>query len=174
MVAVIALSICARDLNAAIPHYYWWTFKIHSNDEIHFAGISRFHCDSEAVQRPAMACSMHHRSFCHPIIHLFGIVCSVVWDKLTGGNGGAETKRSARALHRDLFAVVDDVCTSVELAPSSDHFYFRSCAAMCVQVRRGSFAVITQMREMTRRYCGIEPPRSISPSSSFSLLSQRL
>ena len=57
-------------------------FEIQVDDEIYFAGISRFHCNGEVMQEPALARSMHHRTFCRHAIRVFGIVCSVVWNKL--------------------------------------------------------------------------------------------
>src|SRR5262249_28499628 len=82
MVAFIALSVCARGSNAAISHDCRWTYGIQVNDEIYFAGISRFHCDGEVMQEPALARSMHHRTFWRHAIHVFGNVCSVVFCRI--------------------------------------------------------------------------------------------
>jgi hypothetical protein len=84
MVAFIALSVCARGSNAAISHDYRWTYGIQVDDEIYFAGISRFHCDGEAMQETTLARSIHHRTFCRPAIHVFGIVFPGVLGRING------------------------------------------------------------------------------------------
>ena len=94
MVAFIALSVCARGSNAAISYDYRWAFWIQVDDEIYFAGISRFHCNGEVMQEPALARSMHHRTFCRHAIRVFGIVCSVVLGRINAELYGGPPRHS--------------------------------------------------------------------------------
>jgi hypothetical protein len=85
MVALIALSVCPRGANAAISHAYRWAFWIQVDDEIYFAGISRFHRCGEVMRGSALARSLHRRTLCSHAIRVFGVVRSVVLGRINVG-----------------------------------------------------------------------------------------
>ena len=82
MVAFIALSVCPRGSDAAISHDHRWASWFQVDDQIYLARISCFHCDGEVMPEPALARSMHHRTFWRHAILVFGIVCPVVLGRL--------------------------------------------------------------------------------------------
>src|SRR5262249_51499412 len=87
MVAFIALFVCARGSNAAISHDFRWTYGFQVNDEIYFAGISRFHCDGQVMPETPLARSIHNRTICRPAIRVYGIVFSVVLGRINAELG---------------------------------------------------------------------------------------